>query len=98
MIVKLVFCVRRKPEFTREEFQRYWLDEHGHISSIASRSTTGPSSVRTEPYRRDSRQRVGKRSRGTGEPYDGITEVWIDDESLGLEPTPEFIEGDASPR
>ncbi len=30
-MVKLVFCVRRKPELTREEFQRYWLDEHGPL-------------------------------------------------------------------
>jgi hypothetical protein len=30
-VVKLVFCCRRRPELTREEFQKYWLDEHGPL-------------------------------------------------------------------
>ena len=30
-VVKLVFCCRRRPELTREQFQEYWLDSHGPL-------------------------------------------------------------------
>jgi uncharacterized protein (TIGR02118 family) len=30
-MIKLVFCVRRLPHFSRAEFQRYWLDTHGPL-------------------------------------------------------------------
>ena len=30
-MVKLVFCCRRNPDLTREEFQRYWLEDHGKL-------------------------------------------------------------------
>ncbi|MGH7417889.1 MAG: EthD domain-containing protein, partial [Candidatus Rokuibacteriota bacterium] len=30
-MIKLVFCLRRLPNLSREEFQRYWLDTHGPL-------------------------------------------------------------------
>src|SRR4026207_250097 len=30
-MIKLVFCLRRLPHLSREEFQRYWLDSHGPL-------------------------------------------------------------------
>jgi hypothetical protein len=27
-MIKLVFCLRRLPHLSREEFQRYWLESH----------------------------------------------------------------------
>ncbi|HEY5625473.1 MAG TPA: EthD domain-containing protein [Dehalococcoidia bacterium] len=27
-MIKLVYCLRRLPELTREEFQRYWRQNH----------------------------------------------------------------------
>ena len=30
-MIKLVFCCRRRPELSREEFQRYWLQSHGPL-------------------------------------------------------------------
>ena len=30
-MIKLVFCCRRRPELSREEFQRTWLDRHGPL-------------------------------------------------------------------
>jgi hypothetical protein len=32
-VVKLVYCFRRKPGLTREEFSRYWSDIHGPIGA-----------------------------------------------------------------
>ena len=30
-MIKLVFCLRRLPHLSREEFHRYWLDTHGPL-------------------------------------------------------------------
>ena len=30
-ITKLVFCVRKRPELSDEEFQTYWLERHGPL-------------------------------------------------------------------
>src|SRR5688572_7518594 len=30
-MVKLTFALRRLPDLTREEFQRYWLEQHGPL-------------------------------------------------------------------
>lgn len=31
MMVKLIACAKRKPGITREEFSRYWRDNHGPL-------------------------------------------------------------------
>jgi hypothetical protein len=78
---KLVFCCRRKSNLTVEEFQRYWLQEHGPLVRslreaipqmtryVQSHTTFGPATDAVQA------------SRGTDEPYDGITEVWLDDDA-----------------
>ncbi len=84
MPVKLVFCCRRRPGLSLEEFQRTWLDDHGPLVRrlrqqlpqmkryVQSHLIPG---VATDGIRA---------SRGSGEPYDGITEVWFDGlEDLG---------------
>lgn len=30
-MIKLVFCLRRREGLSREEFQRYWLEQHGPL-------------------------------------------------------------------
>ena len=30
-MIKLVYCLRRLPELSREEFQRYWRENHGPL-------------------------------------------------------------------
>jgi len=76
--VKLVFCCRRRPELSLEEFQRTWLDDHGPLVKrvrerlpqmrryVQSHLLPGPASEGL------------RASRGAAEPYDGITEVWFD--------------------
>ena len=77
-MVKLVYCIRRKPGMSLEEFQDRWLNVHGPL--VLSLRTQVPSMVRYvqshlipgEP------SDAVRAARGAGEPYDGITEVWID--------------------
>ena len=30
-MIKLVFCLRRLPHLSREEFQRYWREQHAPL-------------------------------------------------------------------
>jgi uncharacterized protein (TIGR02118 family) len=78
-MLKIVYCVRRNPALSREEFLRYWLDEHGPL--VRSLRESVPSMVRyVQSHTLDGPRTDGVRaSRGSGEPYDGITEVWIDE-------------------
>jgi uncharacterized protein (TIGR02118 family) len=78
-MIKLVFCCRRRPELTREEFQRYWLDEHGPLVR-SLREALPPMRRYVQSHTVGDEVNDGIRaSRGSAEPYDGITEVWFDD-------------------
>jgi hypothetical protein len=50
IMIKIVYCLRRKPGMSIEEFQKYWL-ETGHPA-------------------------------GKNEPYDGVAELWFEEEDL----------------
>ena len=78
-MLKIVYCVRRNPALSRKEFLRYWLDEHGPL--VRSLRGSVPSMVRyVQSHTLEGPRTDGVRaSRGSGEPYDGITEVWIDE-------------------
>ena len=74
-MIKLVFCLRRLPHLTREEFQDYWLNRHAPLAKSFQHLVGNTryvqmhtvSSVYDEALRAE---------RGAPEPYDGITESW----------------------
>jgi len=87
-MIKLVFCCRRKQGMTREQFQKRWLEVHGPLVRklrvelpmmkryVQSHTLSGSIG--------DAVQTGLRASRGTMEPYDGITEVWFDSlEAMG---------------
>ena len=76
-MVKFVYCVRRHPSCSKEEFQKYWLTSHGPLVKryasalrakryVQSHTLDGPLNA------------VVQQPRGAQEPYDGITEIWWD--------------------
>lgn len=72
MAQKLSFMLRRRPEFTREEFQRIWLEEHAplvqsHMDAIACKRYV---QVHTDLDAAAQPDRP--------EPYDGVAELWFD--------------------
>ena len=77
-VVKLVFCCRRRPELTREEFQKYWLDEHGPlVRSLREALPQMRRYVQSHTLDTPANDAV-QASRGTADAFDGITEVWFD--------------------
>ena len=76
-MVKLVFCVRRLPHLTLDEFQRYWLEKHGPL--VRSHAATLRIKRYVQVHTLDSpANEAMRRSRNAGEPYDGVAELWWD--------------------
>lgn len=87
-MIKLVFCCRRKPGMTVEQFQKRWLDVHGPlVRKLRAELPMMKRYVQSHTLAGsvgDAVQAGLRASRGTMEPYDGITEVWFDSlESMG---------------
>lgn len=76
-MVKLVFALRRLPHLTREEFQRYWLEQHGPLVRSHAEVLGIRQYVQTHTLP-DDRQAALRASRGAPEPYDGVAELWYD--------------------
>lgn len=73
-MVKLVYCICRKPGLSRDEFIRYWRDVHAPIGAripglrklVHSYALAGPGDSRPHDF-------------------DGMAELWFDDLSAILE-------------
>jgi hypothetical protein len=79
MSIKIVFCLRRKDGISREEFLRYWLEEHApkvkaHAPALGMRRYVQSHTLDT-PL-----NAAVADARGAPKPYDGIMEGWWDSE------------------
>ena len=78
-MLKLTFCLRRKPGLSLPEFQDYWLTKHG---PLVRRLQPALGMVRyVQLHRRDDELGLGMaKVRGAPEPYDGVAELWWESE------------------
>ena len=68
-VVKLIYCISKKPEMSVEEFQRYWREVHAPIAgAIPGVRRYVQSHVVPQTY-------GGQRAPG----FDGAAELWFDD-------------------
>lgn len=76
---KLTFCLRRRPDLTRAQFQEYWRNTHADL--VAERA--GALRVRryVQVHTEDVpglHEAMRRRNGGSPEPFDGIAEIWVD--------------------
>ncbi|KKL16304.1 hypothetical protein LCGC14_2496920 [marine sediment metagenome] len=89
-MIKLVYCARRLPGLSREEFQRYWRETHGPL--VRSRAKTLRVRRYVQVHTLESPVNDALREgRGSLEPYDGVAELWWDsaEELTAVMATPE---------
>jgi uncharacterized protein (TIGR02118 family) len=93
-VIKYVYCIRRAAGLSAEEFRRYWLDEHAplvrrYAEALRIRRYAQCHQLDT-PINAQLRN-----ARGTGEPFDGVGEIWWDslDEMIAGSATSEGREG-----
>lgn len=77
MMVKLVYCVRRRADVSPEEFYRYWLNTHGPKVKSVAEALRARRYVQSHTCAPELNQTIAA-SRGLAPAYDGITEVWWD--------------------
>jgi uncharacterized protein (TIGR02118 family) len=77
-LIKLVFTIRRREGMTREEFQRYWREQHAPLVERHAEALRIRRYVQTHA-RETALDEALASSRGA-EPgsYDGVAELWWD--------------------
>lgn len=75
-MVKLVYIVRRRPDFTPQDFYRRWL-AHGPLVREVATAIRARRYVQSHTVDTPLNAALAG-SRGMGPAYDGITEVWWD--------------------
>jgi uncharacterized protein (TIGR02118 family) len=67
-MIKLIYCFRKRPDMSEEDFDRYWRETHGPLGAripglrrlVQSRTVNVPGDVRCADF-------------------DGVAELWFDD-------------------
>ncbi|WP_426571517.1 EthD domain-containing protein [Aquihabitans sp. McL0605] len=77
-MLKVIFCLRRSPDLSREEFQRYWREHHAplvqaHAEALGIRRYVQEHSID------DSISLLVAGERNPPAPFDGVAELWFDD-------------------
>lgn len=76
-MIKLVYCLRRKPGMTLEEFQTYWREKHAPL--VARHAETLRIKRYVQVHTQDHPINAAMRSTRPGpDPYDGVAELWWD--------------------
>ena len=76
-MLKLVFPLRRVRTLSREQFQKYWFENHGPLVRRHARALRIRRYVQVHTVD-DPLNAVLRESRGAEEPYDGVAELWWD--------------------
>ena len=75
-MLKFVYCVRRHPRLSPEEFRKYWLENHGPLVRSYASALKAKRYVQSHTLDNPLLNQAAQAPRGTKQPYDGITEVW----------------------
>jgi uncharacterized protein (TIGR02118 family) len=76
-MIRLVFCLRKRDELSREEFQDYWRNQHAplvrsHAAALGIRRYVQLHSID------DAVSQAVAGARNPPAPYDGVAELWFD--------------------
>ena len=75
-MIKLVYCLRRLPELSREEFQHYWRETHGALVRERALALGIKRYVQVHTLESPLNEAL-RASRGSeSEIYDGVAELW----------------------
>lgn len=77
-MVKLVFCLRRRADLPVEEFHRYWRQEHGPLVARHAAALGIRRYVQLHTLDHPLNAALAASREVTGEPYDGLAELWWD--------------------
>lgn len=76
-MLKFVYCVRRNPAVSPEDFRKYWLEKHGPLVKRCAEALRARRYVQSHTLDTPLNA-AAQQPRGTKPPYDGLTELWWD--------------------
>jgi len=89
-MIKLTFCLRRKPGMSWEEFSDYWRNVHAPLVKARAEVLGIRRYVQVRTLQqRELMAALQARNGGAPEPFDGIAELWFDE--LGGQRTAESV-------
>ncbi|KAF0178801.1 MAG: EthD domain-containing protein [Hyphomonadaceae bacterium] len=74
-MIKLTFCLTRRPEFTRESFQKYWRETHAPLVASVKDVLNIRRYVQCHSLPAETNAAF-RAMRGGPEGYDGVAELW----------------------
>ncbi len=77
-MLKCVYCVRRLPSVSEEEFYDYWLNQHGPLVRKHAPTLGMRRYVQSHTIQNPQLNAAAQQPRGINDMYDGVTEVWWD--------------------
>jgi uncharacterized protein (TIGR02118 family) len=77
-MIKLVFTLRRREGMSREEFQRYWREQHAPLVQRHAESLRIKRYVQTHARDTDLDEAVAASRGSEARFYDGVAELWWD--------------------
>jgi uncharacterized protein (TIGR02118 family) len=77
-MIKLVFTLRRREGMSREEFQRYWREQHAPLVERNAETLRIKRYVQTHALETDFDEAVSASRGSEASFYDGVAELWWD--------------------
>ena len=77
-MIKLTFCLMRRPELSRAQFQDYWFNTHGPLVASVKDVLRIRRYVQLHSLPEDRASGDIAGARGAPEPYDGVAQLWWD--------------------
>ena len=87
--MKVIYCLRRLPTLSHEEFLRHWFEVHAPLVRAHQRDLRISRYVQVHTDYGPFLEKL-RAFRGSPEPYDGVAEIWYESrvvlETLGRDP------------
>ena len=77
-MIKFVFTIRRRPDMSREEFQRYWYESHGALIKRHAETLRIRRYVQTHARDTGLDEMLADSRGSEARYYDGVAELWWD--------------------
>lgn len=92
-MIKLTFCLVRRPEMSRSEFQAYWRDIHAPLVASMQAPLRIRRYVQTHSLSEEASEPL-RAVRGGPAGYDGVAQLWWEslDDMAGLASDPDALE------
>lgn len=90
-MIKLVFCLKRLPGMTRDEFQDYWRNTHAPLVRSHAATLNISRYIQSHSMAEDPGFMLSRMRGSGGLDFDGVAELWWEDEESYAAPglTPE---------